>query len=364
MLKNEVVKNIASGSRLDICRVTNDDDLEHEKERLKERKDSKLWPQPFAGSDIVKLTELSDHLEDLKSVIVVGVNYDDGDENEYLSNYVTKKDYHHFLKEEMQELVKRLRSRLEKDFDYKIFVDTAPFLEKALAARAGAGFIGKNSMLIHPEYGSYIFLGEIFTDLEIENDAPLDMDCGDCTLCLENCEGNALKEAYLVDGKRCISYLTQKKGILSVEERKKIGGHIWGCDECQKVCPHNRKSSERTTYEEMETFDKDLEYFLKLDRDNVPSELEDTAILWKGCRILIRNAMIVAANLNEVEHFELIEERLKDSSPIIRFYAAWSLSQLDHERAKAILEEHLSQETDESVIDEIERVVGPKAPMY
>ncbi len=355
MLKNKVIKEIASDLKIDICRVTHGGDLDPQ--MLKRRSDSDFWPQPFVEQDIQRSTDLSLHLEGLRSVIVTGVRYGDRkDDDLYLSNYVTKKDYHDFLREEMRELVERLRAKAEERFEHKIFVDDAPFLEKAVAARAGAGFIGKNSMLIHPEYGSYIFLGEILTDLEIEIDDSIDTDCGECSLCLDNCEGGALKEAYLVHGDRCISYLTQKKGILTVEERKRMGRHIWGCDSCQEVCPYNEDRSSRDVIEEMEPFDKDLEYFLKLDRNSPPSELEDTAMLWRGSRILIRNALIVTANLERVEYFDLVEQRLEDDSPVIRLYAVWSLSQLDPERAKPILEEHLPGETDKKVQGEIKLV--------
>ncbi|MBS3817874.1 MAG: tRNA epoxyqueuosine(34) reductase QueG [Candidatus Thermoplasmatota archaeon] len=354
-MKKEMVKEIASELKLDICRITHGEDLDL---RIsKERMESDLRSQPFTEGDIDRSTDLSLQLDGVRSVIITGVYYGGKKENPYLSSYVTKKDYHDFLEEEMEKLVNRLQARCQEDFKHKIFVDTAPFLEKVLAARAGAGYIGKNSMLIHPEYGSYIFLGEILTDLKIEIDEPLDMNCGDCRLCLDNCEGGALREPYLVDGNKCISYLTQKKGLLSVEERERIGGHIWGCDKCQEVCPHNEERTMKV-YDGLEPFDKDLEYFLKIDRKDPPSELEDTAMMWRGGRILVRNALIVIANLNKTEHFDLVEQKLRDDSPIVRFYAAWALSQLDLEKSKGILERHLSEESDERVRSEIRRILG------
>jgi len=216
-------------------------------------------------------------------------------------------------------------------------------------------------MLIHPDYGSYIFLGEIFVDFKIENDSPLDLDCGECTACLTNCEGGALKKPYLVDGETCISYLTQKKGILSIEDRKKIGYHVWGCDKCQQVCPYNqlRKHSEKSKEDKKDLlhFDKNLEYFLKMDRRDPDSELKETAMMWRGSRILIRNALIAAANLNKVEYYELIKEKLNDNSPIIRFYAAWAIAELNFEKAKLVLEEHLKNEDNKEVKKEIKRIL-------
>ena len=368
MINKEIIKKTAYNFDIDICRITDGSELTEARKNLKKRKAEGYWPQPFTDKDIEKITTPAQHLENLKSVIVVAISYNNTAEkstSNSISKYVSKKDYHHILREKMQLLIERLADNfgfeLVEGKNYKIMVDTEPILERALAERAGAGFIGKNSMLIHPDYGSYIFLGEIFVDFEIESDRPLEIDCGECTDCLKSCEGGALKKSYLVDGESCISYLTQKKGILSLEDRKKIGYHIWGCDKCQQVCPYNkqRKLIEKGKEDKKDLlhFDKDLEYFLKMDRRDPDSELNETAMMWRGSRILIRNAIIAAANLNKVEYYELIKEKLNDNSPIIRFYAAWAAAALSFEKAEAVLKRHLKSENNREVKKEIKRIL-------
>ena len=368
MINKEIIKKTAYNFDIDICRITDGSELTEARKNLKKRKAEGYWPQPFTDKDIEKINTPAQNLENLKYVIVVAISYNNTAEkstSNSISKYVSKKDYHHILREKMQLLIERIADNfgfeLVEGKNYKIMVDTEPILERALAERAGAGFIGKNSMLIHPDYGSYIFLGEIFVDFEIESDRPLEIDCGECTDCLKSCEGGALKKSYLVDGESCISYLTQKKGILSLEDRKKIGYHIWGCDKCQQVCPYNqqRKLIEKGKEDKKDLlqFDKDLEYFLMMDRRDPDSELNETAMMWRGSRILIRNAIIAAANLNKVEYYELIKEKLNDNSPIIRFYAAWAAAALNFQKAEAVLKRHLKSENNREVKNEIKRIL-------
>ncbi len=361
MIKNSTIKETAKNLGINICGITDVKKLSVERERLLLRKEKGNWPQPFTNENIDELTNLALHLENIESTIVIGLNYNNlSSANRFLSAYITKEDYHFVLEEKMKLLVHEISNKtgrvLKKNKNYKIYVDTAPFLERAVAEKAGVGFIGKNSMLINPQYGSSIFLGEILIDIKIEADKPLDIDCGQCRKCLINCEGGALKAPYYLDVNSCISYLTQKKGMLSFAERKLIGSHIWGCDKCQKICPYNNIStdiSKKSIDPALEYFDKDLEYFLTLDRKNPPEELKDTAVMWRGSRILVRNAIIAAVNLDKREYFSLIKEKLSDNSPIIRFYAVWALSELDYNRAETFLKKQLNIEKDTRITDEI-----------
>lgn len=340
---NQLIKRTAADLNLDLCRVTDGSELKKEREILEKRAKSNFWPQPFTNQNLDQLTKPELHFKNLKSIIVAAVSYNNCSDNPLLSNYVTAEDYHNYLKNKLEKLVTKIKKKIDQDFNYKIFVDTAPFLERALARRAGIGFVGKNSMLINPEYGSYLFLGEIFTDLEIEIDHPIDLDCGDCRICIENCEGKALKEEYLLDAEDCISYLTQKKGILKEKEIKKIGTHIWGCDACLTKCPFNQNIP-KTVVEELQPFNQDLEYFLTLDRKSLPADIEATAMSWRGGRILLRNALIAASTLGENKYFELVKNNLNDDSPVIRYYALLALTKINYKRAKIILEKQLKSE--------------------
>lgn len=353
---NNLVKEEALKVDIDLCRITDGKELKKEREILVKRQKGRYWPQAFTNQNIEELTKPKLHFPNLKSVIVAAISYNNNAGNQFLSNYVTVSDYHLFLKNKLEQLVNSLENKIEQKFNYKIFVDTAPFLERALAQRAGIGFIGKNTMLINPEYGSYLFLGEIFTDIKIETDEELELDCGNCSICLDNCEGKALKNEYILDAKNCISYLSQKKGILSEKENQKLDAHIWGCDACQLKCPYNKNKS-LTSKKEMQFFNKDLEYFLNLNRKQLPPELKNTAITWRGGRILIRNALIAAANLGQEKYFEAVKKNLNDNSPIIRYYTVYSLAKINFKRALPIIVKRLKMEKNKFYKEKMEEIL-------
>jgi len=360
---NSLIKKTASELGLDLSRITDGGELKKERKLLEKRAKSNYWPQPFTNQNLEELTKPALHFDNLNSIITAAVSYNNGAKSTFLSNYVTVKDYHYYLEDKLEKLVQRLKQKVEKDFNYKIFVDTAPFLERAVAKKAGIGFIGKNSMLINPEYGSYLFLGEIFTDLKIKKDQPLEIDCGECRICINNCEGGALKSEYLLDAADCISYLTQKKGILSEKETKKIGGHIWGCDACQDICPYN-KNTKKTAVQELQFFEKELKYFLNLERKKPPAELNQTAIMWRGSRILLRNALIAAANLKKEKYFEIIKNKLENNSPIIRYYAAYSLAKIDFKRAERFIKEQIQNEKNKEYKEKISKIIEQEDKDY
>lgn len=363
MLLNQIVKKKAAAVGIDICRITDGSVLKKERAILEKRAQGKYWPQPFTNQDLDQLTKPSLHFENLESIIVAAVSYNNQSESRQLSNYITKVDYHDYLRTKLEQLLKNLKAEFEQDFNYKIFVDTAPFLERALARRAGVGFIGKNTALINPEYGSYLFLGEIFTDLKLKKDEPLNLDCGRCRICLKNCEGGALKEEYLLAAGDCISYLTQKKGLLKKSEIDKIGSHIWGCDACQSCCPYNQKIP-AAGEKELQFFAKDLEYFLKIDRINPPAELKATAASWRGSRVLIRNALLAAAADKKTDYFDLIREKLKDNSPVIRYYAAYALLKIDFKKGAAAVKELITQENNKKYKNKIKELLVEEEADY
>ena len=188
-----------------------------------------------------------------RSIISLGVNYYTSNRHSgaknmgKISNYAWGEDYHDILGEKLR----RMTGKLEKLYPHAKFkscCDTAPVMEKALAVRAGIGWIGKNTNLLTKETGSWLFLAEIFTDLELESDLPVPDFCGSCTLCLDNCPTNALVEPYILDSNLCISYLTiEHKGEFD-ENTPSLNGWIYGCDICQEVCPWNNFQTETAEY--------------------------------------------------------------------------------------------------------------------
>jgi len=172
-------------------------------------------------------------------------------ENCFFSKYLTKVDYHRVLKKRMKEFVLFLKKEIG-DFNYRFFVDTAPVFEKYWAYKSGIGWVGKNSLLITKEFGSFVFLSEIIVDFEIEPDVPCENLCGNCIECVKNCPTEAIKSKNRIDIKKCISYLTVEKREKLTEEEKdflKKGKYITGCDICQDVCPWNRNIPEKSDEE-------------------------------------------------------------------------------------------------------------------
>lgn len=188
-------------------------------------------------------------------IISVRLNYYDQDahspieqlhraDHAYISRYALHKDYHKLMRKRLQQLAVQIEAKLTETghpFQYRAFVDSAPVLERPLAQKAGLGFIGKNSLMIHPRAGSWFFLGELYTNLPLPVDAPFEKQgCGPCTACLDECPTQAIVADGVVDARRCISYLTiEYKGVIAPELRTKMGNRIYGCDDCQLVCPWN-----------------------------------------------------------------------------------------------------------------------------
>ena len=186
---------------------------------------------------------------EVKSVVVVSMNYYPGEYRRecldnskigYIANYALNEDYHHVIKTKLSEFLIQIQTLSDSKINGKIFVDTGPVLEKALAFNSGIGWMGKNSLIISPDAGSWLLLGVILLDTELETDEPLEDRCGECTGCIDACPTGAIVAPYVVDARRCISYLLgELKGAIPEELKSMIGNRIFGCDDCQWACPWN-----------------------------------------------------------------------------------------------------------------------------
>ena len=239
-------------------------------------------------SDIKKRTNPFLMMKDAKSIIVCLFSYLPSN-NERISVYAQGLDYHVVIKKRLEGVTDKLS---ENGYKSMIFCDNGPMSDRLLANLCGLGFFGKNGMLINERIGSYFFIAHILTDCELEEDKPAEnTGCIGCNRCIEYCPGGALSEAFGFDENRCVSFLTQKKGELSPEETEiiKKSGYIWGCDICQKVCPHN-KGIEAEIIEE---FKKDLITDLKMDEGisnrEFAKKFSDRAFSWRGKSVLKRN---------------------------------------------------------------------------
>ena len=241
-------------------------------------------------------------------------------------------DYHYVLQDKLDRLARGIEA-LTADFEYKGMVDTGALVDTAVAQRAGIGFIGKNGLVISKEFGSYMFLGELITNLDIEPDQPVDYGCGDCNRCVTACPTSCLIGDGSMNAKRCLSFQTQDKGVMDLEFRKKIKTVIYGCDICQICCPYNKGLDNPLATE----IDPDLSHpellpFLELSNGQFKEKFGHVAGSWRGKNILQRNAIIALANANDRSAIpKMLEIIDKGQNPIHVATAIWALGQLVRE---------------------------------
>ena len=241
-------------------------------------------------------------------------------------------DYHYVLQDKLDRLAKGIEE-LTADFEYKGMVDTGALVDTAVAQRAGIGFIGKNGLVISKEFGSYMFLGELITNLDIEPDQPVDYGCGDCNRCVTACPTSCLIGDGSMNAKRCLSFQTQDKGVMDLEFRKKIKTVIYGCDICQICCPYNKGLDNPLATE----IDPDLSHpellpFLELSNGQFKEKFGHVAGSWRGKNILQRNAIMALANANDRSAIpKMLEIIDKGQNPIHVATAIWALCQLVRE---------------------------------
>ena len=258
----------------------------------------------------------------------------------YVSRYATGRDYHKIIRNRLQKLAEKI-SMVTGEFGYRAFTDSAPVLEKAIARNSGLGWIGKHTNLINPKAGSWFFLGEIYTDLPLPVDEPFVTDhCGSCTACIDICPTQAIVEPYKVDARRCISYLTiELRESIPEEFRKDIGNRIYGCDDCQLVCPWNKYSINTT--EKDFTIRNSLDSSTLIDLFNWTEEeflkkTEGSAIRRIGYEAWLKNIAVamgnLLGNLADDENISqsiirILEGKKSHPSEIVREHVEWALLQ-------------------------------------
>jgi epoxyqueuosine reductase len=281
------------------------------------------------------------------SVILLGLNYGRGGDPlailqqrscGAISIYAQGADYHDVLKAKLKPLAARVQALTQSEV--KLFVDTAPVMEKPLAARAGLGWQGKHTNLVSREFGSWLFLGSIFTTAEIAPDAPEEDHCGACRRCLDICPTRAFTAPYEIDARACISYLTiEHKGHIAPRFREAMGNRIFGCDDCLAVCPWNKFA--KTAHETKLSVREDpLAELLALDDAAFRARFRGTPIMRTGRDRFLRNVLIAAGNSADISLAPLVEARLDDASPLVRAMAVWALARLAPQRFRALRVTH------------------------
>ncbi len=249
----------------------------------------------------------------------------------YISRYALGRDYHKLIRKRLRNLARRITARADP-VGFRVFTDSAPVLEKALAEKAGLGWIGKHTNLIDKHNGSWFFLGEIYTDLPLPIDRPADPHCGACTACIEVCPTRAIVGPYQLDARRCISYLTiELKGPIPVEFRALIGNRIYGCDDCQLVCPWNkfaRLSGEADFVPRNGLESSLLLEFFSWDEPTFLARTEGSAIRRIGYERWLRNIAVAMGNLPfNQDVLKSLQARLDHPSALVREHVQWALQQ-------------------------------------
>jgi epoxyqueuosine reductase len=279
-----------------------------------------------------------------RSLVCVGLQYDTPGPYSteappgrgWISRYAWGDDYHDVLKALLERLAERLTERVGP-FRARAYADTGPIVERAYAAAAGLGAWGKNTCLLHPEHGSWFFLGELVTDLELQPDAPLRDLCGSCTACLEACPTGALPAPYQLDATRCISYLTiEQRGAIPEELRAPLGRHAFGCDICQDVCPWNRRRRHRggPAFEARPGLAApDLAELAALDAAAFSARFRQSPVKRAKRRGLLRNVAVALGNSGGAEARPALERLAADDDALVREHARWALRRLDEREA-------------------------------
>ncbi len=334
------VRSEAKALGFDLCRITRPDAIPEAKERLGEFIDAgRHGTMEWMAETRDRRGDPRTLWSDVRSIVVFGLNYGpDEDPREILTKpdkaaisvYARNRDYHDIIKGRLKEIATRFAARAGADV--KVFVDTAPVMEKPLAAAAGLGWQGKHTNLVSREHGSWLFLGSMFTTADLNIDAPEIDHCGSCRACLDICPTKAFPGPYQIDARRCISYLTiEHKGPIDPALRSLIGNRIYGCDDCLAACPWNKfahEASEMKLQAREDLKEPSIEYLVGLDDAAFRTFFSGSPVKRIGRDRFIRNVLIAAGNSNDRRFVEQCRKLSEDPSPVVRGMAIWALSRL------------------------------------
>lgn len=297
--------------------------------RLKERREAGHLSGFEEGDENVRI-DINSLLENAKTIISIAIPYKtiEVDKSKpYLSKSSLGIDYHRILRNKLDSISEFIKNSYGARSVY--FTDTGCLHDREVAKKCGIGFYGKNTSIITKEYGSFVFLGEIVTDLFIDRDVEIESKCGDCTLCLDACPTKALEKPYYLNAKKCLSFVTQKKEILTDYEIKKMGLRLYGCDVCQDVCPYNKNvktSSVKEFYPDTWNINIDPDKILKMTNNEFKKYFGLTSSGWIGKKRFQRNMIIALGNSNNKSYIPLLESKLEDD--YLKYYVEKSIKKL------------------------------------
>jgi epoxyqueuosine reductase len=324
---------------------------------------------------VAKRGDLARILPGVRSVVTVGVNYHTGPlpaelrkdpSRGIIASYAWGEDYHDVLASRLHRLGAFVETETGRPVAYRAYADTGPLLEREIAACAGLGFVGKNANLIHSRLGSWLFLGELLLTAEILPEGsgggtvqPSQKNrCGRCTRCLDACPMNTFVAPYVLDARRCISYLTiELKGHIPRELRALMGNRVFGCDICQEVCPWNRRfarpTAEPAFQPRTDAMAPHLLGLIALDDEGFRRRFRGSPVKRAKRRGLLRNVAVALGNWGDPDAVPALTCALSDAEPLIRGHAAWALGRIAIGEARRALEQAMATETDTWVREEL-----------
>ena len=383
-----IVVDTARACGFDLVRVTGAEEFEHDRDAaLRRIRDGHMDGLPwFTEQRVRRGASPQELLPGARSVICLGLSYltrnseaEDTGVGERLpgrvARYAWGRDYHRVIKRRMRAFVRDLEASLGKDIAARWYVDDGPMLDRAAANRSGLGWFGKNTNILTPSHGSWVFLGQVITDLDLVADPPLKKTCGSCVRCIDDCPTGAIVAPYVVDNSRCISYLTiENRGPIPRELRPLMQDWVFGCDICQDVCPVNRNArssatglntglntetaGEPTRFSASSAVKKDpglldLVELLEMSEDQFRQRFQGTPLMRAKREGMQRNACVALGNLGRPAAVPALRRALAEASPLVRRHAAWALGQIGSADSKAALNAARETEQDAEVREEI-----------
>ena len=377
MLASDVtalVKSHALEVGFDLVRITTAEEFAEDRDAALDRIESGMMSGlPWYTPERVRRgSEPKNLLPQARSIISLGLNYyhenppseDNRGPAGKVARYARGRDYHRVMKSRMKDYVLGLSELLGEEVAARWYVDDGPMLDRAAANRAGLGWFGKNTNILTPELGSWVFLGQVITDLELDSDPPLRKTCGSCVRCIDACPTGAISASYAIDNEKCISHLTiENRGPIPLELRPKMLDWVFGCDICQEVCPVNRRAlpAGETAFGNRELAAVDLIELLGLSEEGFRERFRGTPIMRAKRTGMRRNACVALGNKKDPSAVPSLSEALVEGEPLVRGHAAWALGQIGGDDATEALRRAVSRESDPEVVLEIHAAIKAAA---
>jgi epoxyqueuosine reductase len=364
----QLIRNMAAEIGFDLCGFARIEPVPHGDFVRNWLADGHAGTMAYIANGLAKRLDPTLLLDGARSIISLGVRYTPPplppiDWREELRGriaaYALGADYHRTIKRQLKQLAARIAAE-RPDTGMRPYVDTGPVLEREWAAAGGVGWFGKNTNILHREHGSWFFLAELVTTLELEPDTPTPDHCGTCVRCLDLCPTDALAPGYVLDGRRCISYWTiEHRDAIPTEFRPRMENWVFGCDICQEVCPWNEKLARGASLQENDELTPFLPELMTLDEGGFRRRFRGTAVLRTKREGLLRNAAVVLGNTRNPLALPALGDALeRDRSALVRCHAAWALGRIGGPAARTRLEGSRRREAEANVRAEIDAALN------